>query len=118
MIMALQYPQMVEPVKPTFRGLHAHSQNGYFTPMGSEAYQYVDIGARLKAIRAAFSVLGQREWADRNGFNFSQYNNWERGERRIPVESAEKLCETYGLTLDFIYRGRRDGLSERAANSL
>lgn len=80
--------------------------------------QFSEIGERLAAVRAAFSDLNQRDWAQRHGFNQTQYNNWERGARRIPIEAAEKLCETYGLTLDFVYRGRRDGLSQNARKLL
>jgi transcriptional regulator with XRE-family HTH domain len=80
------------------------------------AMEHVAIGARLRAVRLGFSELNQKEWAGRHGFSETQYNNWETGTRRIPVECAEKLCNTYGLTLDFIYRGRRDGLSETARN--
>lgn len=79
---------------------------------------YSEIGARLKATRLYFSADPQKEWAARNGFNPTQYNRWERGTRRIPVDAAVKLSETYGLTLDFIYRGRRDGLSETLSKSL
>lgn len=79
---------------------------------------YVDIGHRLAAIRAAFGGLNQKAFAARHRFNGTQYNNWETGARRIPVEAAEKLCEAYGLTLDFVYRGRRDGLSESASKVL
>lgn len=80
--------------------------------------EYAEIGARLAAIRAAFSDLSQKAWAERNGFEATQWNNWERGTSRIPVENAERLCERYGLTLDFIYRGRRDGLAETASKAL
>jgi transcriptional regulator with XRE-family HTH domain len=62
--------------------------------------------------------LSQKAWAEKHNFNVTQYNNWERGVRRIPVESAEALCDSYGLTLDFIYRGRRDGLSENALKAV
>lgn len=84
----------------------------------TDAPTYLDIGQRLAAVRKAFSDLGQKAWAEKNGFNVTQYNNWETGARRIPVESAERLCDRYGLTLDFVYRGRRDGLSEKAAKAL
>lgn len=84
----------------------------------TDAATYPDIGHRLTAIRKAFSDLNQKGWADRHGFAVTQYNNWEKGARRIPVEAAEKLCEAYGLTLDFVYRGRRDWLSENAAKVL
>jgi transcriptional regulator with XRE-family HTH domain len=80
--------------------------------------QFLDIGRRLAAIRTGFSDLKQNAWAEKHRFNVTQYNNWERGIRRIPVDEAEKLCQAYGLTLDFIYRGRRDGLSESASKVL
>lgn len=79
---------------------------------------YADIGTRLRHIREHFSDLNQKEWAEKHGFNSTQYNNWEKGARRIPVDAAEKLCHAYGLTLDFIYMGRRDGLSDTSRNAL
>lgn len=79
---------------------------------------YPEIAERLRQIREHFSDLNQKEWAEKHGFNVTQYNNWEKGVRRIPVEAADKLCDTYGLTLDFIYRGRRDGLSETSRKAL
>jgi transcriptional regulator with XRE-family HTH domain len=86
--------------------------------MESKDTQHVAIGARLKRVRESFSDLNQRGWAQKHGFSPTQYNNWETGLRRIPVDDAERLCDAYGLTLDFIYRGRRDGLSETSAKTL
>lgn len=77
--------------------------------------EYIDIAKRLLAVRKSLK-LTQAAFAARNGFNSTQYNNWEKGSRRIPIEKALKLCDRYGLTLDFIYRGREDGLSENAKN--
>ncbi len=82
----------------------------------TDASTYPDIGRRLLAVRHGFAPeLSQKAFAERHHFATTQYNNWETGARRIPVEAAEKLCEAYGLTLDFVYRGRRDGLSESAS---
>lgn len=86
--------------------------------MAQDTTEYREIGARLAALRQAVSNLNQKDWASKHGFNQTQYNNWEKGTRRIPVESAEKLAETYGLTLDWVYRGRRDGLPETLRNSI
>lgn len=90
--------------------------------MNDAGKTYPEIGQRLEAIRNAFAprlgVKSQREWATRHGWIPTRYGNWETGHGRIPVEEAEKLCGLYGLTLDFIYRGRRDGLSETASKSL
>lgn len=83
-----------------------------------DAAEHVVIGLRLRSIREGFSDLTQTAWAAKHGFNVTQWNNWEKGARRIPVEAAEVLCDRYGLTLDFVYRGRLDGLSENAKKVL
>lgn len=116
--MGAQYPQFVETRKTTFRGLKGVDVSVNFRSVRELAVMYPEIGERLRHIREHFSDLTQKEWAERHGFNPTQYNNWEKGVRRIPVEAAEKLCELYGLTLDFIYRGRRDGLADTALNVL
>ena len=41
------------------------------------------------------------------------WSQFESGERRITLQNAEKLCDTYGLTLDWIYRGDPAGLPQR-----
>lgn len=110
-------PQSVDFVNNTNGRLRKNEAEANCAAMASDAL-YVDIGHRLEAIRRAFSEDTQKEWADRHGFSPTQYNNWERGLRRIPVECAERLCDIYGLTLDFMYRGRRDGLSENASKSV
>jgi transcriptional regulator with XRE-family HTH domain len=117
-VMADQYPQFVEDGKPTIRGL----KQGLGWPIASTVRElvlmYEDVGNRLRLIREHFSDLSQKAWAENHGFNVTQYNNWEKGVRRIPVEAAEKLCETYGITLDWMYRGKRDGLSETFRKSI
>ncbi len=84
----------------------------------SHSYPYKEIGNRLEALRRNYSDLTQGAWAESHGFNPTQYNNWAKGVRRIPVDCAERLADSYGLTLDSIYRGRLDGLSENAAKVL
>ncbi|RYH10425.1 helix-turn-helix domain-containing protein [Tropicimonas sp. IMCC6043] len=86
-------------------------------PMPEENIHCV-IGLRLVKVRQGFSDLDQKAWAEKQGFQRSQYGSWERGFRRIPIEAAERLCDSYGLTLDYIYRGRLDGLSEDARNAI
>jgi DNA-binding XRE family transcriptional regulator len=107
-----QYPQFVDGCKTTIRGLVTPDIFVNAPDARELVFMYEEIGRRLKRIREHYSDLNQKAWAEKHGFNVTQYNNWEKGVRRIPVEAAEKLCDTYGLTLDFIYRDRRDGLSE------
>lgn len=123
-VMAHDYPQFVEECNATIGGLKKSSRplNYPTSVRGIEMVEntntYSDIGNRLYKIRTAFSDLNQKEWADKHVFQATQWNNWELGSRRIPIERAEKLCALYGLTLDFIYLGRRDGLSEKASKLL
>ena len=82
--------------------------------MNTEDNPYREIGKRLALLREHYD-MPQREWAARHGFSPSQYSNWEAGIRRISLASAYVLCDKYGLTLDFIYRGKMDGLSMTAS---
>lgn len=84
----------------------------------SDTHPYLAIGQRLEAIRRGFSELNQRDWAEHHAFGATTYNNWVKGIRRIPVECAEVLADAYGLDLDFVYRGKLDGLSEKARKVL
>lgn len=77
------------------------------------------VAARLAHIRRSLEpTLTQIEWAKKHGFGNTQVSNWETGLRRIPVECAEVLCAAYGLTLDYIYLGRRDGLASKVSKLL
>lgn len=116
-IMATVIPHLVERRKATICGLPKYSQFVNHSGMSGE-HQYIDIGERLENVRTGFTELGQKDFAIKHGFGVSQYNNWEKGARRIPVDDAQKLADIYGLSLDFIYRGKRDGLSERASKVL
>ena len=111
--MHTSYPPNVDLCKPTFGGLPSsplivdHDRMSTVTTA-----PFSDDGERLIRLRTSQSDLSQKAWAEKHGFNGTQYNNWETGKRRIPVDAAEKLCDAYGLTLDFVYRGRRDGLPD------
>lgn len=110
MLMKALYPHIVEYDNPTIGGLQGMPLQTKTTNMN--VTEFSAIGARLHSIRTVLSDLSQKAWAERHAFQPTQWNNWEKGTRRIPIEAAEKLCAAYGLTLDFIYRGRIDGLPE------
>jgi len=114
-IMTAVYPPFVDERNTTIGELANSFRSVMTRRMSDEQNQYFHIGDRLRAIREGFSVMNQREWAEKHCFSITQYNNWERGVRRIPVDDAERLCSLYGVSLDFVYRGRRDGLSENAS---
>jgi hypothetical protein len=110
-------PHIVNLHKSTFGGLLQAPQ--FVKPWGmADVQQFAEIGRRIEAVRQAFTDLSQREFALKHGFNPTQWNNWSTGTRRIPLECSEKLAAAYGLTLDWIYLGRRDGLADRASKVL
>jgi len=104
-------PPLVARCKATNGDLSSR-ERGETSATTMERPEYPEIGARLRALREALEAETQGEFARRHGFNRSQVNNWETGVRRIPVDAAERLCDAYGLTLDWVYRGKRDGLSD------
>jgi hypothetical protein len=116
--MTALYPQTVDTIKPTIGELRFQSHFVNIGCMTIDAQPYAEIGSRLLRLRTGLSDLSQKAWAEKHGFNPTQYNNWEKGVRRIPVDSAEALCERYSLTLDAIYRGRMFGLPEALSKIL
>lgn len=111
-LMSPYYSQQVNFSKITISDLNKNSLHVNLPLMDKQPTQYADIAERLEIIRQGFSELSKKDWAAKNGFNQTQYQNWSSGERRITVDAAQRLCDDYGLSLDFIYRGRIDGLSE------
>ncbi|KZL02809.1 MULTISPECIES: helix-turn-helix transcriptional regulator [unclassified Pseudovibrio] len=79
--------------------------------MEKAAKQYESIGNRLRLIRD-HTGLTQQEFAEKHGFNRARYNHWETGLRRISLDCAYKIRETYDITLDYIYLGREAGLPQ------
>jgi transcriptional regulator with XRE-family HTH domain len=49
--------------------------------------------------------------------NLSQnrYNQYESGARRLTIDAAHKICDEYGVTLDWLYRGDRSRLPHHLA---
>lgn len=71
-----------------------------------------DVARRLVLSRIA---LGKSpgEFAAAAGISQSNYSQYENRWRSLSVRAAMKLCVTYGLTLDWLYRGDPSGLSVR-----
>lgn len=66
--------------------------------------EVLEIAARLKAAREAINP-NQSEFAMRAGMTQNRYNQYETGERPLTLDAALKLRDTYGLTLDYLFRG-------------
>jgi transcriptional regulator with XRE-family HTH domain len=101
------------PIKELFDDSDGHETN----VAAYDAGPFAEIGERLKLVR---NVVGysQLEFCERARIAPNTYNQLERGNRRPAIENAIALCETYGITLDWIYRGDMGGLSYKTAEAI
>jgi DNA-binding XRE family transcriptional regulator len=67
------------------------------------------IADRLLALRLALD-LTQKSMAKPLSVTREAYSNYERGERDPPWPIGIEICNAWGVTLDWIYRGKMDGL--------
>ena len=67
------------------------------------------VGKRLFAARTAHG-LSQSELARECGFSITALSNWENGRQRPALESAEKICQLFDLTLDYLLLGKSETL--------
>lgn len=72
---------------------------------------------RLEAIIDAVQV-GRGELADIIGLDRSSMSKVLKGEKPFKPEFAYELCEKYGVTMDFIYRGQIRDLPPTLARSI
>jgi transcriptional regulator with XRE-family HTH domain len=72
------------------------------------------VGKRLELTRLALG-LDQKQFYMPTRLGSSAYSMWESGNRYPRVEHAMLLCNEYGLTLDWIYRGDLSTLPHRLA---
>ncbi len=70
---------------------------------------YKDIGNRLVVMRDVLGIK-QAELCKAIKVAQNRMSQYESGERRITLPVAIKLADTYGITLDWIYRGEASGL--------
>jgi transcriptional regulator with XRE-family HTH domain len=64
------------------------------------------IGQRLRTLRKALNMTqGEMATAAGSGSGAQMWWNYEVGYRRIRIDHALVLCQHFGLTLEWIYRG-------------
>ena len=71
-----------------------------------------EVSRRLQLFRRRLGI-SQAELCRAIECRTNRWSQYESGERRITLEVAETLCDVYGLTLDWIYRGDPSGLPHR-----
>ena len=68
--------------------------------------------------RIALGYKNQADFAKGANLTQNRYNQYETGERRITVDAALKLKAAYGISLDWIYTGDRNGLPHAVWSAL
>lgn len=97
--------------------LAANPQKGECRGARMSKINDVEVGRRLQALRKVLN-LTQAEIADANGIDRTNWGRFEKGKRLLPRDIAFDLAERYGITIDWLYRGRVDGLSIDMAERL
>jgi transcriptional regulator with XRE-family HTH domain len=67
------------------------------------------VATRLALTREILG-LTQKEFAESAGMILSRYNLREAGKIPLPLRSGILLCDAHDLTLDWLYRGKVQGL--------
>lgn len=75
------------------------------------------IAERLVITREAMG-LSQAEFCRQAGIAANSYNQYEKGKRRLNLDAGLRMCERFGYTLDWIYRGTLDGLPSGLAERI
>lgn len=93
-----------------------------FMPRELRPDRNIVAGERLKLARIAFGFSGkgaQGRFAAEAGLKPNRYNQWETGERSPPAWELVQLCTKFkGLTLDWVYMGKTDGMPHWLAKTL
>lgn len=74
--------------------------------------QTKNIAKRLLILRKSLDISAA-DLCRMTGLAPNRWSQYESGERRITLGAAMLLCDKYGVTLDWIYRGDESGLPVR-----
>ena len=78
---------------------------------------WVAVGRRLTMIREA-KGMAQVEFARRIGVSKSSWGRWEKGERLIDTQHADRIFQFQGVDLHYIYWGLEANLPTFMQNYL
>ena len=72
------------------------------------------IAFRLRVVREAFG-MNSGDFAQSIGVDASSYSKIEAGKKPLKMEMGYSVAEAYGVSMDYLYRGRLTDLPERIA---
>lgn len=129
--MGTDYPRGLDKVKRLGLGLtkdipgclNLGMAEDHTSPSNIDAISWRLMLTRLAIGRVEGTKLKKSEFADRAGISRTAYSNWEPREGkqavgRPSVDEANKLCNAYDLTMDWIYRGHRKRLPHELVEAI
>jgi len=81
-------------------------------------YEFADIGERLRLIAVNLLGVSLSGLAADTGINRASVFSFVKGTRRISLDAAQSVADLSGVTLDYIYTGKPDGLAPEVAKAL
>lgn len=69
------------------------------------------VGRRLEALRIALD-LNRREFSESFGLDPSSYTKTAEGEKLLRTQHAFTIAERWGVSMDYLFRGRMSDLPE------
>lgn len=76
----------------------------------------IAVGERLARLRD-YHGINQGDFADSVNIDRSSYSKIERGTKALKADMAFAIAERWGVSMDFLYRGRLDELPRKMAES-
>ena len=93
------------------RGSSLTPSMGTRTAKGNaDLYSAMSIGERLRITRMSIGIT-QRAFVHPLGLTREAMTQYESGAREPPWRTAVAMCDAWGLTLDWIFKGDLSGLS-------
>lgn len=77
----------------------------------------VQVGRRLQALRE-YRGLNSGEFARSVQIDATSYGRIEKGLKPLKADMAFRIAERYGVSMDFLYRGRLTELPSNLADTL
>jgi transcriptional regulator with XRE-family HTH domain len=74
------------------------------------------IADRLRRARINAGFERASDVARQFGWSYSRYMNYENGERAVPPKQAILFASAYGVTVDYLYFGKRDVIKQIEGN--
>lgn len=75
------------------------------------------VGRRVEALRHALG-LSRKDFSDSFGLDPSSYTKTVDGEKQLRSEAAYAIAERWGVTMDYLFRGRLAELPEHLRESI